>query len=74
MHVVDVAAAELDGLHERIAGRFGRSEPRARVRKHVSGLLAGPGYGDWVQRPEVGGILAATCFALGVRPDKPGTG
>jgi SRSO17 transposase len=39
--VVDVAAAELDRLHERIAGRFGRSEPRARVREYVSGLVAG---------------------------------
>ena len=39
--VVDVAAAELDRLHERIAGRFWRSEPRARVREYVSGLVAG---------------------------------
>ena len=39
--VVDVAAAELDRLHERIAGRFGRSEPRVRVREYVSGLVAG---------------------------------
>jgi hypothetical protein len=35
---VDVAAVELDRLHERIAGRFWRSEPRARVREHVAGL------------------------------------
>ena len=28
-------------LHERIAGRFGRAEPRARVREYVSGLVAG---------------------------------
>src|SRR6516162_11075250 len=39
--VVDVVAAELDRVHERIAGRFGRSEPRARVREYVSGLVAG---------------------------------
>ncbi len=39
--VVDLVAAELDGLHERIAGRFGRAEPRARVREYVSGLVAG---------------------------------
>jgi SRSO17 transposase len=39
--VVDVAAAELDRMHERIAGRFARSEPRARVREYVSGLVAG---------------------------------
>ena len=39
--VVDLAAAELDGLHARIAGRFARAEPRARVREYVSGLVAG---------------------------------
>src|SRR5215467_13304021 len=39
--VVDVVAAELDGVHERIAGRFWRSEPRARVREYVCGLVAG---------------------------------
>ena len=41
--VVDLAAAELDRVHERIAGRFGRSEPRSRVREYVSGLVAGLG-------------------------------
>ena len=39
--VVDVVAAELDRVHERIAGRFGRAEPRSRVREYVSGLVAG---------------------------------
>jgi len=33
--------AELDRVHERIAGRFARSEPRVRVREYVSGLFAG---------------------------------
>jgi SRSO17 transposase len=33
--------AELDLVHERIAERFTRSEPRARVREYVSGLVAG---------------------------------
>ena len=33
--------SELDRLHERIAGRFVRAEPRARVREYVSGLVAG---------------------------------
>ena len=28
-------------MHERIAGRFARAEPRARVREYVSGLVAG---------------------------------
>jgi SRSO17 transposase len=39
--VVDVVAAELDRVHERIGGRFARAEPRARVREYVSGLVAG---------------------------------
>jgi SRSO17 transposase len=39
--VVDVVAAELDRVHGRIAGRFARAEPRARVREYVSGLVAG---------------------------------
>src|SRR6478736_1735522 len=37
--MVDVVAAGLDQLHERIAGRFGRAG--ARVREYVSGLVAG---------------------------------
>ena len=39
--MMDLVAAELDQLHERIAGRFARAEPRARVREYVSGLVAG---------------------------------
>src|SRR5690349_23732695 len=39
--MVDVVAAGLDRVHVRIAGRFGRAEPRARVREYVSGLVAG---------------------------------
>jgi SRSO17 transposase len=39
--VVELVARELDRLHARIAGRFGRAEPRARVREYVSGLVAG---------------------------------
>lgn len=40
--VVDVAMAELDRLHERIAGRFARAEPRACSGPgHVAGLVAG---------------------------------
>ena len=39
--MMDVVAAGLDQLHERIAGRFARSEPRSRVREYVSGLVAG---------------------------------
>jgi SRSO17 transposase len=39
--MVDLVAAELDRVHKRIAGRFTRSEPRARVREYLSGLVAG---------------------------------
>jgi SRSO17 transposase len=39
--VADIAVAELDVVHERIAGRFARAEPRARVREYLSGLVAG---------------------------------
>src|SRR6185312_864683 len=39
--MMDVVAAGLDQLHERIAGRFARSEPRVRVREYVSGLVTG---------------------------------
>lgn len=37
--MLGVAAGELEELHDRIAGRFARSEPR--VREYVSGLVAG---------------------------------
>src|SRR3954453_20438434 len=39
--VVDLAVAELDRLHARVAGRFARSEPWARSREYVTGLVAG---------------------------------
>jgi SRSO17 transposase len=39
--VVDLVVAELGRVHERIAGRFGRAEPRARVREYLCGLVAG---------------------------------
>ena len=39
--VLDLVADELDRVHERIAGRFARAEPLARVRRYVSGLVAG---------------------------------
>src|SRR6202035_920464 len=39
--MMDVVAAELDWAHERIAGRFTRAEPRTRVRKYLTGLVAG---------------------------------
>ena len=39
--VIDLALAELDALHERVGARFARSEPRARVRQYVTGLVGG---------------------------------
>ena len=39
--VADLAVAELDRVHTRIAGRFARSEPRARAREYLCGLVAG---------------------------------
>lgn len=39
--VLDLVAAELEALHERISSRFARSEPRSRVREYVTGLVAG---------------------------------
>src|ERR1700726_1183075 len=39
--MMDLVAAGLDRVHERIAGRFGRAEPRARVREYLAGLVAG---------------------------------
>ena len=39
--MMDLVAAGLDELHGRIAGRFGRAEPRVQVREYVSGLVAG---------------------------------
>ena len=39
--VFDLVADELDRVHERIAGRFARWEPRTRVRCYVSGLVTG---------------------------------
>jgi SRSO17 transposase len=39
--VVGLVTAELDRVHEQIADRFVRAEPRCRVREYVSGLVAG---------------------------------
>lgn len=36
-----MVVSELESLHERISGRFVRSEPRSRVREYVAGLVAG---------------------------------
>ena len=38
-HAVRSWANDLDALHARVATRFGRAEPRRRVRAYVAGLL-----------------------------------
>jgi SRSO17 transposase len=38
---VDLWFGELDRVHARVAGRFGRSQPRARAREYLTGLVAG---------------------------------
>jgi hypothetical protein len=47
--VLDVVAAELDRLHEPIAGRFARSEPRGPERLPF-GRSAYPGQGPKAER------------------------
>lgn len=39
--VVELVAGELERVHEWIGGRFGRAEPRARVREYLCRLVAG---------------------------------
>jgi hypothetical protein len=58
---MDLVAAELDRVHERIAGRFSRAEPRSQVREYVLGPVAGL----WNGRP--GWTLAE--YAGEVSPD-----
>jgi SRSO17 transposase len=41
MTMADLVGAELDRVHERIAGRFSRAEPRSRARAYLAGLVAG---------------------------------
>ena len=68
MHGGGSCRAELDRVHERIAGRFARAEPRARVRKYVSGLVgawsARTG-GRWLsmRRGEPGPACSGCCAA-----------
>jgi hypothetical protein len=69
--VLDLVADELDRLHGRIAGRFSRAEPRARVRGYVSGLERRNG---WTLAEQVG--EGTTCkmvklsqrVIIGIRP------
>ena len=46
-------AAGLQALHERIAGRFGRREPRRGALAYLKGLLGSVGAQEWVA---VGGV------------------
>ena len=46
-------AAGLQALHQRVAGRFGRREPRQRALAYLKGLLGSVERQEWVA---VGGI------------------
>ncbi|MGW3571462.1 transposase [Streptomyces sp. NPDC000941] len=55
--VLDVVASELEALVGRVAGRFGRAEPRRRVREYVSGLVAGlPRSNGWILAEQAGEV------------------
>jgi SRSO17 transposase len=55
--VLDVVASELEALYGRVAGRFGRAEPRRRVREYVSGLVAGlPRSNGWTLAEAAGEV------------------
>jgi hypothetical protein len=47
--VIDLAVSELDRVHARVAGRFARSEPRARSREYVHGLVGLERKNGWVR-------------------------
>lgn len=66
--MVDLASVELDRVHERIAGWSTRAKPRARVRKYLSGLVAGVERKNGRRRPGTG-----LCGppATGCQPAKP---
>ena len=60
--VVELVAAELDRVHERIAGRFARAEPRARVREYLSGLVAGlERKNGWTLAEQAGEVARTGC-------------
>jgi hypothetical protein len=75
--VVVPVAAELDAVQERIAGRFGRAEPRTRVREYVSGLVAGlERKNGWTLAERAGEVspdrsMAAWARALAAGPPVP---
>jgi SRSO17 transposase len=55
--VLDVVASELEALVGRVTGRFGRAEPRRRVREYVSGLVAGlPRSNGWTLAEQAGEV------------------
>nr|EJI98362.1 putative transposase [Rhodococcus sp. JVH1] len=68
--VVDLVAAELEALQERISGRFVRSEPRTRVREYVAGLERKNGWTLAERAGEVspgGDVTFAAAVGLGRR-------
>lgn len=55
--MLDVVASELEALVGRVTGRFGRAEPRRRVREYVSGLVAGlPRSNGWTLAEQAGEV------------------
>ena len=65
---VSGAAGALDRLHERIAGRFARAEPRVRVRGHVPGLVAG------LERLTADSVVMMLANLLGKSPQTAASG
>jgi len=72
---VHVAVAELDWVHARIAGRFTRSEPRGRVRKYVSLLVAGlERKTEWTLAERAGEVSPDSTRRLTIHPRHDNTG
>ncbi|MBL1119296.1 transposase [Streptomyces sp. 110] len=69
--VLDVVASELEALVGRVAGRFGRAEPRRRVREYVSGLVAGlPRSNGWTLAEQAGDVSPDGMQRLPRRADR----
>jgi hypothetical protein len=64
--MVDLVAVELDRVHERIAGRFARAEPRAQVREYMSELERKNGWTLVERASEVSPDGPATRLAPGL--------
>ncbi len=66
--VLDVVASELEAVVGRVTGRFGRAEPRRRVREYVSGLVAGlPRSNGWTLADQAGEVSPDAAWPVGTR-------